>query len=94
MTISFFFVLGEDITGYHKKAMVTDDCLGDRRGSGGEVDSYGYVVVVKIRRKKKKKKGGDCNFGQRNGGVRAMVTTVFGKMSKTKNSRSSVVVAG
>ena len=54
MTISFFFVLGEDITGYHKKAMVTDDCLGDRRGSGGEVDSYGYVVVVKIRRKKKK----------------------------------------
>ena len=56
MTISFFFVLGEDITGYHKKAMVTDDCLGDRRGSGGEVDSYGYVVVVKIRRKKKNKK--------------------------------------
>jgi len=34
--------------------MVTDDCLGDRRGSGGEVDSYGYVVVVKIRRKKNK----------------------------------------
>jgi hypothetical protein len=34
MTISFFFVLGEDIMSYDEKAMVTDDCLDDGGGSG------------------------------------------------------------